>query len=312
MALHIRLLGEPCLERDGERVAGPRGNKAWALLAYLLLVRRPPGRRQLAELLFCEAEDPLGALRWSLAQLRQALAQPAALRGDPLDVALADDTVVDLWQLGARGRPEGRQDIERGVPAAHHPRRVHPDGDTGGSAVAAAPAVADDQRRAVPPGPAAGAAQRHLRDHNEIKALGERTSTTRSAEQTAIARFWEYTLPPIYHGSCDRWRRRPAAAVGTVLKAEIGAGAAPTLTTSSPAANGAVRTWKTVDAFVAEVASARSYAGVPYRTSTEAGAAMSRPIGGPAVARFRWPDPACRLRVTAPPRAPADLPARAG
>jgi hypothetical protein len=38
------------------------------------------------------------------------------------------------------------------------------------------------------------------RDYNEIKALGAKNSTSRTAEQTEIARFWEATLPPIYHG----------------------------------------------------------------------------------------------------------------
>ena len=38
------------------------------------------------------------------------------------------------------------------------------------------------------------------RDYNEIKALGGKSSTRRTAEQTAIARFWEATMPPIYHG----------------------------------------------------------------------------------------------------------------
>jgi hypothetical protein len=38
------------------------------------------------------------------------------------------------------------------------------------------------------------------RDYNEIKSMGGKNSSNRSAEQTAIARFWEATLPPIYHG----------------------------------------------------------------------------------------------------------------
>ena len=38
------------------------------------------------------------------------------------------------------------------------------------------------------------------RDYNEIKAIGAKNSTRRTPEQTEIARFWEYTLPPIYHG----------------------------------------------------------------------------------------------------------------
>jgi hypothetical protein len=39
-----------------------------------------------------------------------------------------------------------------------------------------------------------------VRDYNEVKLLGSRTSAARSAEQTEIAQFWEYSLPGIYHG----------------------------------------------------------------------------------------------------------------
>jgi hypothetical protein len=38
------------------------------------------------------------------------------------------------------------------------------------------------------------------RDYTEIKALGSKSSPSRTAEQTEIARFWEATIPPIYHG----------------------------------------------------------------------------------------------------------------
>jgi hypothetical protein len=38
------------------------------------------------------------------------------------------------------------------------------------------------------------------RDYNEVKALGAKASAQRSAEQTAVARFWEYSLPAVYHG----------------------------------------------------------------------------------------------------------------
>jgi hypothetical protein len=38
------------------------------------------------------------------------------------------------------------------------------------------------------------------REYNEVKELGSKSSTKRSAEQTEIARFWEYSLPQIYHG----------------------------------------------------------------------------------------------------------------
>ena len=38
------------------------------------------------------------------------------------------------------------------------------------------------------------------RDYDEVKTLGGKNSTRRTAEQTEIARFWKATLPPIYHG----------------------------------------------------------------------------------------------------------------
>jgi hypothetical protein len=213
------------------------------------------------------------------------------------------------------------------------------------------------------------------RDYNEIKMLGEKTSAVRTADQTAIARFWETTLPTIYHGIVRSVASAPgrevtrnarlfaavaqaaddamiavfaakyhyafwrpitairngdldgndatdraaswtplietpmhpeypcghcivASAIGTVLRAELGTGAAPTLSTSSPSANGAVRTWKTVDALVAEVANARVYAGVHYRTSTKVGVAIGAQIGALAVAKhLRIP-----ARAGVPPR----------
>jgi DNA-binding SARP family transcriptional activator len=92
--LTVRLVGPPALERDGRPVASPRGRKAWVLLAYVLLAERPVSRQQLAELIFPEADDPLGALRWSLSELRRALGERAALTGDPVSPAL--DATVDL------------------------------------------------------------------------------------------------------------------------------------------------------------------------------------------------------------------------
>lgn len=38
------------------------------------------------------------------------------------------------------------------------------------------------------------------REFNEVKELGARNSGKRSAEQTDIARFWDYSLPAIYYG----------------------------------------------------------------------------------------------------------------
>lgn len=95
----IYLLGRPRLERDGEPVAGPRGNKAWGLAAYLILSRvRNPSREHLAELLFAGADDPLGSLRWNFAELRRALGPETVPRGSTA-LALRPDTFVDVDTL---------------------------------------------------------------------------------------------------------------------------------------------------------------------------------------------------------------------
>jgi len=201
------------------------------------------------------------------------------------------------------------------------------------------------------------------RDYNEIKAIGAKNSTHRSAEQTDIARFWEATGPAIYfpvvrsvanapnrdltqnarllaiagqvmddaliavmdakyhynfwrpitairNGDIDgndATERDPSwtpfigtpmhpeypcahciisGAVGAVLQAEIGAGPMPTLTTTSVTAKGAARSWTKIDDFMQEVANARIYDGVHYRTSTEVGTAMGKKIGELAVAKL--------------------------
>jgi hypothetical protein len=201
------------------------------------------------------------------------------------------------------------------------------------------------------------------RDYNEIRAVGGKSSTPRTVEQTEIARFWESTRPTIYHGVVrsvasvpgrevtqnarlfaavtqamddaviavfdakyhyNVWRpitairngdidgnnateRDPAwtpfidtpmhpeypcahcivaSSVGTVLQAEIGAGPTPTLTTTSDTAMNSTRSWTTIDDFVQEVANARIYDGVHYRTSTEVGTAMGKDVGALAVAKY--------------------------
>jgi PAP2 superfamily len=80
-----------------------------------------------------------------------------------------------------------------------------------------------------------------------------------------------------------------SASLGAVLAAEIGNGPAPTLSSASPTAQGAVRTWATVDDFTKEVAEARIYDGVHYRNSTVVGSAMGKKIGELAVTSFPRP-----------------------
>lgn len=99
MATLIRLLGPPVIEIDGRAAPGPRGRKSWGLLAFLLLVDRPASRQRLSGLLFEGAGDPLGALRWSLAELRRALGDSAEVGGDPVVIALSPGTAVDFWRV---------------------------------------------------------------------------------------------------------------------------------------------------------------------------------------------------------------------
>ena len=97
----IHLLGAPWIEVDRERAAGPRGWKAWALLAYLIVTQAPVPRERLAELLFADADDPLGALRWNLAELRRSLRPSIEVGGDPVVLALPADAFVDVLALGS-------------------------------------------------------------------------------------------------------------------------------------------------------------------------------------------------------------------
>ena len=102
MGVAIRLIGKPGIERDGVMLRPPRGRKTWALLTYLLLCERPPARSRVAALLFSEADDPLGALRWSLADLRRTLGADVVV-GDPLELRLPEATTVDVIELTEPG-----------------------------------------------------------------------------------------------------------------------------------------------------------------------------------------------------------------
>jgi PAP2 superfamily len=202
------------------------------------------------------------------------------------------------------------------------------------------------------------------RDYNEIKALGAKQSTQRTAEQTAMARFWEARVPTIYlpvvlsvatasgreptqnarllavatqamddaliavadaKYHYNFWRPITAirngdldgndaterdaswvpfidtpmhpeypcahcivsATVATVLQADAAGGTIPTLRGTSPTAPGMERSWTTIEAFMQEVANARIYDGVHYRTSTEVGTVMGRKIGELAATKLK-------------------------
>lgn len=194
------------------------------------------------------------------------------------------------------------------------------------------------------------------RDYNEVKALGARTGSQRSAEQTEIARFWAATTPTIYYPIARSVANQPgrevtqnarllsasgqamvdaieavfdakfhyhfwrpftairngdqdgndaterdagwlplietpmhpeypcahctiAGSLGAVLKAEIGSGVVPRLSSTSPTLPGITRSWSSIDAFTQEVINARIYDGVHYRNSGEVGRALGAKVG---------------------------------
>ncbi|MES2960191.1 MAG: vanadium-dependent haloperoxidase [Pseudomonadota bacterium] len=201
------------------------------------------------------------------------------------------------------------------------------------------------------------------RDYNEVKALGARTGSQRTAEQTEIARFWTATTPTVYYPVARSVANQPgrevtqnarflaasgqamvdgidavfeakyhyhfwrpftairngdqdsndaterdaawlpfietpmhpeypcahctiAAALGAVLKAEIGNAPTPRLSSTSPTLPGVTRSWASVDAFMQEVLVARIYDGVHYRNSGEVGSVLGTRVGEVAAAKL--------------------------
>lgn len=102
----IRLLGPPRIERDGQLVAGPAWPQGVATPCVSSVGRGAPTRLRLAELFFSDADDPLGSLRWNLAEVRHVLGQPGAFCGDPVELALERGTEVDLQLVLSRVLPE--------------------------------------------------------------------------------------------------------------------------------------------------------------------------------------------------------------
>ncbi|MGM9490372.1 vanadium-dependent haloperoxidase [Ideonella sp. YS5] len=278
---------------------------------------------------------------------------------------IPDDALLSQ-QLAVGEKAAQRVLAERADDMPRTPDTYRPHASPGAYVPTAIPAVAQwpqrkpwllkrtDQFRPAPP--PALTSERWASDFNEVKALGRRDSPQRSAEQTEIGRFWDYSLPAVYHGvvrsvalqpgrdvlanarlfatasqamddalmavfdakyQYNWWRpitairngdvdghggterdagwtplidtpMHPeypcahctlAAAVGAVLHAQAGPAPLPVLSTTSPTAKDAMRSWNSVEAFTQEVAQARIVAGVHYRFSTEAGQVLGQRVG---------------------------------
>ena len=99
-------MGTPGLDRDGEPIPGPRGHKTWALLARLVRSAEPVSRQVLVDELFSEAEDPMGALRWALAELRRRTGHAEAFAGNPVAIGLTGDTEIDVSEMAGGTVPD--------------------------------------------------------------------------------------------------------------------------------------------------------------------------------------------------------------
>lgn len=102
----IRLLGPPRIESPGATPPQPKGRKAWAVLAYLALQPDGVNRSRTATLLFPDAADPLGALRWNLSELRRTLAG-VSITGDPLRLTLLQSWHCDALELVVTASGDG-------------------------------------------------------------------------------------------------------------------------------------------------------------------------------------------------------------
>lgn len=117
--LSVSLLGPPRIDHGSLAAEKPKGKKLWGLLTYLILSDGPHTRPHLAQLLFANADDPLGALRWNLAQLRRVLLLPDSLRGNQVGLSFGPHTMIDVkvltsgtWMEAARLRDLGSELLE--------------------------------------------------------------------------------------------------------------------------------------------------------------------------------------------------------
>lgn len=65
----INLLGGLALYHQGNKIPLPKSKRKRALLAYIILTKRPHRRDRLCELFWESPEDIKGALRWSLSNI---------------------------------------------------------------------------------------------------------------------------------------------------------------------------------------------------------------------------------------------------
>ena len=112
-ALQVQVLGPLSVQRDGEPVRLPQSKKTRGLLAYLAITGRSHRRDRLCSLLWDVADDPRGALRWSLSKIRPVVDTEAQRRliADRENVELdLDETSLD-WRWVRKALDSGLESL---------------------------------------------------------------------------------------------------------------------------------------------------------------------------------------------------------
>ncbi|KPK16018.1 MAG: hypothetical protein AMJ62_07505 [Myxococcales bacterium SG8_38] len=108
-ALQVQVLGPLAVLQNGEAARLPQSKKTRGLLAYLAITGRAHRRDRLCSLLWDVADDPRGALRWSLSKIRPLVdsGTKRCLRADRETVQLdLDDGSLD-WRSVRRELASG-------------------------------------------------------------------------------------------------------------------------------------------------------------------------------------------------------------
>jgi len=109
-ALQVQVLGPLAVYRDGEPTRLPQSKKTRGLLAYLAVTGRSHRRDRLCSLLWDVADDPRGALRWSLSKIR------AVVDSESHRALMADrDSVELILEDGSLDWNWVRQELVGGV-----------------------------------------------------------------------------------------------------------------------------------------------------------------------------------------------------
>ena len=142
-------------------------------------------------------------------------------------------------------------------------------------------------------GIATGDAKLHYNFWRPITAI--RNASDDGNEATAEDAAWEPLIATPNHPEYPCAHCSGTAAIATVLKSEVGASPPGGVRVASRSiANSVVQVLPDFDTWVKEVSASRTYGGVHYRFSNEAGEEMGRKVGEMALARVMRPLPKSR------------------